>query len=129
MNRLRWQRRFARLTWLLALAGIGYLLWRYDSVRLPAQGCSPMLRYAAGEPLIVDRRASGWSAGDAVFFRGPDDLLHLASIERVEEAPAGGGLRFWLTTDDRSCPAGSSETFGWIEGEALVARVILVWPW
>ena len=128
MNRVGLQRRLARLTWLLALAGIGYLLWRYDSVRLPAEGCSPLLRYAAGEPLIVDRRVSDWQAGDAVFFHGPDGLLHLASIERIEDI-TGGERRFWLTTDDRDCPAGSSESFGWIEAQALVARVILVWPW
>lgn len=120
------QKRLKRALWrgtmIASLLGLGYLYWRYDTVRLPAEGCSPLLRYRAGSVLLVDRRPDAYRVGDAVFCTGPDGLL-LVAIEELGDS----GLCYVLT-DDPDCPGTDSRSMGWIALEQCVGRVILSLP-
>lgn len=116
-------RRLRLALWVLALAGLGYLALRFDNLTLPG-GCSPLLRYAPGNRLLLDRRFRALEPGDAVLFRGGEQLL-LGLVERVEDHPA---RRFWLVTDAPDCPGSASPELGWIPREDVVARIVLVWP-
>ena len=114
----------------LALAGLGvaYLFVRYSRFALPEEGCSPLLRFAPGEALLVDHRPPLLSAGDAVFFRGPGGVLYLGSIARTRES-ASTDLQLWIETDAPDCPGTDSHDLGWVPASDVEARVMLAWPW
>ena len=127
LNPRRLERPARRACLALAVAGVLYLVWRFDLTGLPAEGCSPVARFAPGESLIVDRRPSDWTAGDAAFFAGPDGRLHLGLVERTRHVD--GALEVWTTTDALDCPGVGSEELGWIPRRRLRGRVVMIWPW
>jgi hypothetical protein len=123
-RRLRSPIRWA--TYLAAVVCLGYLVSRFDSFRLAESGCSPLLRFAPGESLLLDRWAPSYSAGDALLFEGSDGLIYLGLVERVRP---GAEPALWVVADNPDCEGRGSEEFGWIVGEARLARVVLKWPW
>ncbi len=58
-----------RLTWVLVLVGVFYVWDRYELMRLPAEGCSPLISLRPGSVLWIDRQAQAASVGDILFFR------------------------------------------------------------
>jgi len=112
----------------LACIGVGYLFMRYDRFELPEKGCSPVSRFVPGEALLVDHHPPLLSAGDAVFFRGPDSRLYLGLITRTRES-AASDLELWIETDAPDCPGTDSDDLGWISESEVEARVMLAWPW
>jgi len=114
------------VTYVVAAGCIGYLFARFDGFRLDESGCSPLLRFAPGESLLIDRWAPAYGAGDALLFRGNDGLIYLGLVERLR---AGPGSALWLAADNPECVGRGSDSFGWIEPDACVARVVLKWPW
>lgn len=124
---LQGQKRLKRILWrgtmLASLVGLVFLYWRYDTVRLPAAGCSPLLRFRAGSWLLVDRHPDDYRVGDAVFFERPDEVLLLVAIAELGDS----GLCY-LATDDPECPGTDSRSLGWVALEHCVGRVILSLP-
>jgi hypothetical protein len=110
----------------LALGGAAYLGWRVELVRLPAAGCSPLLRYAPGALLVVDRRPPHVFARDAVLFEAGETLL----LGRVEElgGAADAGRALWIAADDPTCDAKDSDELGWIPRGAVRGRVLFALP-
>lgn len=125
-------RRLRLALWAAAAAGAAYLLWRFETLRLPEEGCSPVLAFAPGEPLLVDLHPSAVGPGDVVLFRHPEDgPLALGRISapppgttpEAEEALAGGAL--WIAGDRPGCPSRDSRLLGPIPRAALRGRVLL----
>ena len=121
------QKRLKRVLWrgtmVASLLGLAYLFWRYDTLRLPAEGCSPLLRYRAGSVLLVDRRPDVLRVGDAVFYAGSDEGVLLVAIEELGDS----GLCY-LVTDTPDCPGTDSRSLGWVALEQCVGRVMLSLP-
>jgi hypothetical protein len=113
-----------------SLAGALYLTWRIDFLRLPREGCSPVLRYAPGALLLVDSRPPRVFADDVVLFaEGPTLLLGI--VERFGEAQATSGSSaapLWIVTDDEDCAGRGSDELGWIPADALRGRVLFALP-
>lgn len=131
MNIRKLQHTLRRATWIIAACGVLYLLLRYDNQALPANGCSPLRRFAAGNSLLCDRRPTGYEVGDAVMVHGPDGLLYLGAVTRVRPIGASRAdvQEVWVETDASDCPGKDSEDFGWIVREDCSARVLFAWPW
>lgn len=125
MNLFRVRRNLRRGTYVAAALGLGYLGLRFEFHTLPAQGCSPLVRFGPGTSLLLDRRPPSYGVDDAFLFRAPDGLLYLARAERVR--PADGAI--WALVDNSECAGSGSERFGWILPEQCVARVMMPWPW
>jgi hypothetical protein len=129
------QRRLARhLRWgamLIAAVGGLYLWMRYDSYGLPTEGCSPLARFALGDNLLLDRQPPGFHLDDAVLVRGDDGLLYLGKVTatRPENAEPSEVEAIWIQTDVPGCPGRDSDEFGWVELDAVAARIVMVWPW
>ena len=100
-----------------------WMMWRFDRVRLPASGCSPLASVGAGDLLLVDRRPSQLHLGDALFVE-VEGQVYLARLQ--ERDPQG---RLWLRTEVSDCPGRDSEDFGWLPASAVSGRVLLAWPW
>ena len=108
---LPWLRRAT----LLALAlGIVHLVWRFEALRLPADGCSPLQRLSPGNLMLLDTRAATYGSGDVVLFAAADPSepgsgveLHVAEVVRVDPTP--DGPRYWVVTDVPDCPGLDSE--------------------
>lgn len=133
----RLQRNLRRLSWVIALGAVAYLAWRFETLTLPAGGCSPLFRFQAGQTLLTDRHPSTLAIGDAVLYRASGQVL-LGSIEELRGAgrqpisPLASNPwphSLWLVTDAPDCPGADSRELGWIPVEDLAARVLLVWPW
>lgn len=112
-----------RATLVLALLMGIWLFWRFDRMRLPEAGCSPLAGVGAGDLLLVDRHPSRLDPGDAVFVE-VEGRVHLA---RITERDGAGQL--WLQTEVSSCPGADSDDFGWLHPDSVVGRVLLAWPW
>lgn len=108
-----------RGTLILAVVGFAYLMWRFELTRLPDTGCSPLVRFSPGSPLLVDKQPQQLRAGDAVFFQGPDGRLYLGSIEEERE----GG--YWLAVDNEDCAGAHSETLGVIPESRIQGRILM----
>jgi len=131
VNIRKLQASLRRVTWLLAACGVLYLIMRYDNQGLPANGCSPLRRFAAGNSLLCDLRPSGYEVGDAVMIHGPDGMLYLALVTEVRpEGGARGAVEeLWVETDASDCPGKDSHDFGWVAREDCASRVLFAWPW
>ena len=99
----RLQRTLRRTSWALAAAALAYLVARFDLAALPEGSCSPLLRFGDGADLLVDRWPGGYTAGDAVFFRGGDELLYMALVERTRSGRGGPRRRRALVARDGQC--------------------------
>lgn len=116
-----------RVVMVLVLAGAGYLLVRFDGMRLALDSPSPLLRFSPGDSLLLDRYPQGIEVDDSVLYAGPDGRHHLGLI--LELRKVEGVTQFWLGHDAPDLVAPDSRTLGWVDGEWIVGRVIMVWPW
>lgn len=114
--------RLRRLVWIVAIAAVGYLYLRFDNLTLPA-GCSPLLRFAPGNRLLLDLRPGELAAGDAVVFEDGSGTLLLGLVEATD--PEEG---HWLVTDNPDCPGRASGELGWIPARSIAARILFAWP-
>ena len=126
MDRRTLLKRCQRASWLLCGACLVYLFLRFESLTLPAEGCSPLLRYRAGVSLLLDRWPGELHADEAVLFKGPDADLNLGLIESLREQE--GRQQLWIVVDDPDCPGTSSADCGWLRAEDVSARVVFAWP-
>ncbi|MEE2939356.1 MAG: hypothetical protein VX460_03115 [Planctomycetota bacterium] len=116
--------RGARIAVIVAvLAGAGYIASRFTLITLPANGCSPVSRFLAGDRLLVDTRPRPLTAGDAVLVREVGGALQLTLVQVVR--PENGSL--WCDGDRADCPGFGSESSGWIPASAVAGRVLLGW--
>ncbi|MCA8980390.1 MAG: hypothetical protein H6831_06435 [Planctomycetes bacterium] len=113
-----------RITFALAAAGGLYLYTRFSLMTLPESGCTPVLRYAPGTSLLLDRRPSELALGDGVLFESEPGVVSLGSIGDLR---ADGSV--WIAVDAPDCPAASSEQLGWIPREQVAARVVFATNW
>jgi len=120
----RLQKILRRITLLLAAAGGIYLYSRFSLLVLPAEGCSPVVRYGPGTSLLLDQHPDEWSVRDVVIFEAEGGVVSLGEIERLNAEGAA-----WIVTDDPDCPAPSSVELGWIAEDRLAARVIFAASW
>lgn len=111
------------------------MVWRFDVISLPEEGCSPLRRLAPGDRIVVDVHPGELREGDVVFFRAGAGEIRFGEVQPVppsapEEtwaAVAAGAL--WIVGDDADCPARDSRVLGPIEREAVEGRLVLVFPW
>ncbi len=132
LNRL--QTRLRRISWIVAALCLLYLYTRYDTLTLPADGCSPLVRFGPGDTLLLDRRPEGYAINDALLFVSQEDgeqSLRLAKVQRVtpEGSERGQAEQLWVSTDAKNCPGEDSSTLGWIDRDQCRARVLFAWPW
>ena len=123
MNLAAMARYFRFTTLALAGAGLFYLIVRFDIYRLPAAGCSPLLRFSPGQTLILDRMPRPPEVGDALLVSGDDGLLYMGLVSAVD------GLDVWLETDAPHCPGRASKDFGWVEPGRVSSRLLMGLPW
>jgi hypothetical protein len=115
-----------RAALLCAFLGALYLFARADTLRIPAGGCSPVLRYSPGDLLLLDARPPRLYPGDVVLFAaGGGATLYLGVVEREE--PGGG--RYWIVTDNPACPGLDSDDVGPIARAAVRGRALCALPW
>jgi len=129
VKRLRW------IVWGVAAVLVGGLLLRYESLRLPSAGCSPLAAFDPGDRLLLD----AWRApseGDAVLFRGPEELLLgrvLPFPEGLVKVPASWASfdddHLWIVADGPDCPAADSRSLGPIARTDVRAVVAAELPW
>lgn len=129
MNPRLLQRHLRLLTLLLAAAGVLYLFQRYETFGLREEDCSPLLRFAPGDDLLLDRWPRSLRRDDALLFSGPDGELYLGIVRAVREAQGGEGSALWIETDAPDCPGKDSDELGWIAARDVQARVLMAWPW
>ncbi len=119
----RWLRGLRRVTLVLALAGIGYLGYRFDVVPMPSTRCSPVARFEAGDRLVVDLRPAAIQPGDAVLIRDAEGGLHLVVVSATRD----DGARLWCSSDCPDCEGFDSAAVGWVDRRAVTGRVLLAW--
>jgi len=120
---LRWVR--LAVTVAAVLAGL-YLWQRFDWVRLPETGCSPVFEVKPGAGLLVDKRPGELHVGDIVLYRGRDGTLLLGRLHEIR-ADALGEVAFDVRGDREECPSPDSETLGALPRRALAARLLIAW--
>jgi hypothetical protein len=111
----------------LVLAGGGYLLVRFDGMRLPADAPSPLQRFSPGDSLLMDRYPAEIRMDDPVIYSGPDGRVHLGLILDLRQQD--GVTVFRVGQEAPDGVATDSQTPGWMDREWIVGRVIMVWPW
>lgn len=124
MTPARVQRVIRRLTLVLAAAGGFYLYSRFSLMVLPEAGCTPLIRFAPGTSLLLDKWPAGLAVGDAVLFESAPGVISLGSVAELRDDGAA-----WIETDAADCPAASSAELGWIAKDRLAARVIFAANW
>ena len=136
----------ARLLWLFErlrlgvygflVLGVGYVLWRYDRIELPAEGCSPLSLFVPGDRLLIDLRPGQIEVGAAVLYRGRAGELLLG---RVQEPPPTASAAtweawdarraLWIVGDRHDCPGPDSRSLGPIPAEGVEGRVVCALSW
>jgi len=87
----------------------------------------PILRYAPGELLLVDRHPANIRPGDAVLYQAPTGELGLGIVAHVSlEVGAAGQLR--IAFDNPDCPATPPGENGALSHDSVRARVVLALP-
>ena len=136
MKAARFLKRARIVVYVAALFGVLFLILRYETLRLPREGCSPLRDFVPGTRLLLDRWRTP-AEGDAVLFRVDDELL----LGRIEPFPQGlpdelpanwspfDADHVWIVADDPNCPAVDSRSLGPVDREALVAVVAAAMPW
>lgn len=121
VNPSRLQRTLGRAT-LVAVAIGGIYLWnRYEWMKLPGEGCSPLTRISPGNTLWVDRWPGRIEVGDVLFFDVGDGGIAIAEVSEV----APDGDRYWVLTDVEDCPGVDSDELGWISRDAVQGRLMM----
>ena len=131
-----WLDRMRIVVYVVLVVVTGFVLWRYDLVRLPSEGCSPLVGFAPGDRLVVERRLVAADVeGEAVLYRAPTGELLLGRVSPLppsappEHWAAVEAGALWLEVERRDCPGGDSRRFGPIETEAAWGRVAFRLPW
>jgi hypothetical protein len=117
----------------LAVAGAGALwfAWRFDRVRLPGEGESPLHGVDPGASVIVDLHPPGLAVGDMVIWRDGQQLR----LGRVTEPPSGltpeaerriGEGWLWVEADRKSLPGVDSRLLGPVAPGAIAGRIVFV---
>jgi hypothetical protein len=121
--------------YVVLLVLIGYHLWRYDLVRLPPTGCSPLADLDPGTRMIVDLHPGELSAGDAVLYADGAGTLLLGRVGTPPpSAPAAvwaacrAGAR-WIVKEVEACPGDDSTRLGPLPREAIHGRIAGTVPW
>ena len=118
------QKRLLRLmrrgTTIFALGMALYMGQRFDLLKLPELGCSPVSRFSPGARLLVDRRPPEWRSDDCVFVASSDGAVHLVFLGSKNEDG-----HFWTQTDMPDCPGVDAEQLGWVNPDDLMGRVIM----
>lgn len=114
-------RTLRRLTLLAVLAGVLYLILRFDVLTLPGT-CSPVRALPAGARLVVDRWPSVCEAGDLVFY-GPEEGPY--EFGRVE---ARSGEHASVGTDNEACVGPRGMGPHTIDVADVRGRVVFVVP-
>jgi hypothetical protein len=109
-----------RLTWVVALAGVAYLGWRYETLVVP-DGAAPELGLAAGDHVLLDLRPTHFGPGDVVLHVDADGARHLA---RLVDGSTGVGASG--TGVHRAIGADAVERE--VHGHEVLARVLVVLP-
>lgn len=136
MTRALLLRRLRFGVWALAAAGLGYLVWRFDTLNLPGGGgrCSPLLAFEPGARLIIDTRPTRFDEGSNLLFHaGESDTLLLGKVapppptasQAVWDAVEGGAL--WIVTDRLDCPGRDSRELGAIPRSDIRGRIVFSW--
>lgn len=112
-----------RASWILALLGPIYLAARFSALRLPAEGCSPLVRYSPGTLLVVDERPSSYRPNDAVFYLDPNGEIRIGLVAEI--LSTDDGRKYDLRTDAPHCPSPASETYGLFGEDKLRGRVVM----
>lgn len=115
--------RIRRITTVVAILGLGYLVVRFDLMMLPKDRCSPLVRFDPGDRLIVDGHPSSVGPGDAILVRTRSGVVVVTRVQALREEDGA----VWCTTDNPDCPGLRSEEAGWISTEAIAGRVLLAW--
>lgn len=128
-------RRLRLGVYLFAILGLGYLVVRFDTLRLPGEGCSPVLAVDPGARVLVDTWASHVGDGSVVLFSDPRGggtlLLGVVSAPPpsapgdIWEAVEAGAL--WIVGDRQNCPGPDSRLLGPIAPDLVQGRVVLSW--
>jgi len=117
--------------YLFAAAAVVYLAWRFDTVTLPEEGCSPVRSLQPGARLFVDLHPGVIVDGDRLLFSDENGELLLGVVaplpesappEFAERAAAG---ELWIVADDPTCPARDSRALGPIPLDRVAGRVFL----
>ena len=134
--RRHWLLRARVALYVLVVVAVGGLVWRFDVVGLPSEGCSPLFDLDPGDRLLVDVRPPKIARDDAVLFQEPGAAGELL-LGRVGDAPAdvspaqasalaAGAL--WIVHERPECPGRDSRTFGPLPADAVAGRVVMVLP-
>ena len=136
MKALSTLRRVRVVLYVLTAGCLAVLALRYETIRLPEEGCSPLVQFTPGKRLLLDRWR-GPKAGDAVLFHSGTDLL----LGRVQAPPddlpeklpsswsAFDDQHLWIVGDAPDCPALDSRTLGPIDRSDVAAVVAAGLPW
>ena len=141
LDQKRLKRSIARLR-LVLYAGLlllaGFFVWRYEVVRLPVDGVSPLSVYAPGDRLIVDMHPGSLNSGDAVLYRvegvlligriaAPSDSERAALSTEHEALLQAGAL--WIVKDDADAPGADSRSLGPIGAADVAGRIATAVSW
>ena len=113
-------RRARFLTVAIALGCALYLGSRFEFLTLPADGCSPVSRYAPGSRILVDRWAEPFMEGDCVFVTDASGVVHLGTLGAASER----GL-WHVLGDTVDCPGLFPAEEDPVSDEAILGRVVL----
>ncbi|MDG1499801.1 MAG: S24/S26 family peptidase [Planctomycetota bacterium] len=101
----------------------------FDFVRLPEEGCRPILAYEPGITLLVsiDPAAKDLVLGDIVMFTLDSGQISYGRLSTPPGLEAGQLLTesgYWIVGDNPDCPADDSISLGSIAPERIAGRVL-----
>jgi hypothetical protein len=120
-----------RILVVLIVATGAYGFLRFDTVRLPGDGCSPVHGIDPGARLLLDAWARSPAIGDVVLYRDEAGTLLLGRVRPRPDGtadPAPGEASFWVLGERESCPSPDSRQLGPIAASRLSGRVVYVHP-
>ena len=126
----------ARMALYVVLFGmVGWGVWRYDVIRLPEAGCSPLTDFQPGARLVIDQHPGDIAQGDAVLFENPAGELLLGRIgqpppsapQAYWDAVEDGAL--WIVGENPDCPQADSRRHGPLARERVRGVIASILPW
>lgn len=122
--------------YVVVLASLGYLWWRFRVDRIPDGACSPVGVVQPGDQIVVDSHPGSFAIGDVLFFHAPGegDSIFLGVVQPLPDdvsdawrrAADEGGL--WIVGDDPNCVGADSRVYGPIAPSLVVGRYLLTLP-